>query len=685
MIPAGNLHHLTCLLCSCTVLALTSLPVTAQAPAYDDAGLGKAPQGPPAYQDHYIDNGTLRPDISTGDTSISDGSGLARALRVDGVVGVLTEDGPGPHTRMDQEGAIVSAQWDTMSYGAWSFDGAVGTALPPGYSNISGSGRPSFSLIERGMPFDDGWQSDNGLGDLNSPLIGLARAQPRFLLMSSPFQGLMTEWRGPSQLQIVAGGGEPGVFQGLAVPGFQTLGGSTATFGAAFSPAPQWALGAQAITSRDVNLDLGVLDGTAAGTRAPLFSSTTGYMTAAWQQGATHAQLNLVDGSVNGSNNGLGAWLDASTRQGFFTHSGGVFYIEPNLAWGSQLMASDIEGGYYRMNYQSRRWLFDAGIDEALSVSGRGANVTYLSGDTRYQVAHDTGVGAIANLSLSSGNTAYSLQGYVDAGNPLGSGRAQLGYAAASQESDLALSLQQTWDMPAATRLSSSISLDEVHTVAPFGLEQNSTIARLSIYGGGDFTTRLSVDGNIQWARAIRGDAAPSTSANLSLTWRISRSWSMLGTYYENRIGSWTQLVVNSPLTPPVPTQLPSAGARGFFLTVRWQEARGSHFAPLGGAPGMGAGRVSGVVYLDNNENGKLDAGETGVANITVILDGRYSVRTDANGRFDFPGVVAGHHIITVPPDNLPLPWSLGDISQREVNVSTRDSVELDFGAVRMR
>jgi hypothetical protein len=660
--------------------------VAAQPPSVDDADdAGGVSPGPPAYQDHYIANGTLRPDISLGETSVSDSSGLARAIRVDGVVGTLMQDGAAGNTQMHQEGAIVSAQWDTMSYGSWSFDGAAGTPLPPGYSNISGTGQPSFALIERGMPFDGNWQGDAGLGDLNSPLIGLARQQPRFLLVSSPFEGLATEWRGPSQLQLVAGGGEPGVFQGLALPGWQPLGGSTATAGAEWSPASGWGLGAQAIATRDANLNLGVLDGGVVGALPSTFSSSTGYMTAAWAQGSSHAQFNLVEGTVNSGSTSVGAWLDAGTTQGFFTHSGGLFYIQPNLAWGTQLMASDIEGGYYRMNYQSRRWLVDLGVDQALSVSGNSPNVTYLTGDTRYQLTHDSGIGGGANFSLSRGNTAYSLQGYLDNANSWGTGRAELDYASADLERDLSATLQQTWHTPQATRLSTSLSVDKVHTTAQFGFEQSSTIARVALYGGGDFTSRVSIDGNIQWAQALKGAAAPSTSANIALTWRISNSWSALASYYENRIGTWTQLVVNSPLTPPIPTQLPSGGTRGFFLTLRWQEARGMHFAPLGGLPGMGAGRITGVIYLDANENGKLDAGESGVANITVILDGRYSVRTDANGRFDFPGVVVGHHVLTVPPDNLPLPWALGPNARREVDVATRDTLQVDFGAVRIR
>ena len=101
--------------------------------------------------------------------------------------------------------------------------------------------------------------------------------------------------------------------------------------------------------------------------------------------------------------------------------------------------------------------------------------------------------------------------------------------------------------------------------------------------------------------------------------------------------------------------------------------------------PGSGSGRLSGVIYLDANENGRFDAGENGAPNVTVILDGRFSVRTDSNGRFDFTAVASGHHVITVQQDNVPLPWALVNSGRVEVDVSTRDRTEVAIGAQRMK
>ena len=80
-----------------------------------------------------------------------------------------------------------------------------------------------------------------------------------------------------------------------------------------------------------------------------------------------------------------------------------------------------------------------------------------------------------------------------------------------------------------------------------------------------------------------------------------------------------------------------------------------------------------------------MDAGETGAPNVQVVLDGRYSVQTDAAGRFDFPVVAAGRHVITVISDNLPLPWALANEGRTEVDVGTRDRTNVSIGAQRPR
>jgi hypothetical protein len=653
--------------------------------AFGLCGLGAAassavnPPAPPLYQDRYIGGGSLVPDISTGDDGTSGTEGLAHSLELDGVLSMLRSRGSGTDANVTENGVIARAQWETVAYGAWSLDASART----GGSNLGPSEQGQggvVSLRQRGMPFDGGWQADNALGDLNAPDISLARIQPRFYLPTAPIQGLATEWRGPSGLQVVAGGGVPGLYDGIEVPNFRTLNGSTATAGAEWSPASQWTVGGQLIEAHDVNLAVGpVIDG------ATLMSSATGLLCAAWTDRGEHVQLNLLDGGVSGKANSVGAWVDGSIAQGRFLQNAGLFRIDPNMTWGNQLISNDAQGGYYRLNYQSRQWLADVGIDEVRSVSGLGTNTTFVTGDTRYQMSRDWGIGGVANISRSDGGTGWSLEGYLDHSNAGGTGRAQADFAETPAGRDTTLTLNETWSTPIGFRLSTGASVERISGAVINDFQQDSTVLSIAAFGGGQFTGAFGVEGNVRWARAVQGQAAPGVFANVSLTWQLSRTWEILATYYDSRIGTWTPLTVVSPLTPPVAMPVPAVQERGIFLTFRYRRASGSHFAPLGGAPGAGSGEISGIVFLDANNNGHADAGEAGAPNVTVVLDGRFSMQTDAGGRFDFPVVATGHHIITVIPDNLPLPWALVNEGRAEVEVMTRDRTEIGIAAQRPR
>jgi hypothetical protein len=656
--------------------SVVSLPPPAQSWAASNI------PGTTLYQDKLIGDGSLAPDITNGgDVESSDTQGLARSLQVDAVASMLSARQSGSSTNEVESGFIARSQWETADYGAWSLD-ASARAGGSGLESEQGQGGV-LTLRQRGMPFDGGWVADNALGDINTPDINLARIQPRFYLPTAPMQGITTDWHGPDGLQLVAGAGVPGIFDGIEVPDFRTLGGTTATVGVQWSPASHWTVGGQLVEAHDVNLAVGqVLDGVIG--EVPT-SSTTGLVSAAWADRGEHLQFNLLDGQVSGKPDAVGAWVDGSITQGRVQQSAGLFRIDPNMNWGNQVIADDMQGGYYRFDYQSRQWMTDVGIDEARSVSGQGANTTFLTGDARYQVSRDWGVGGVADASRSDGGNSWSLGGYLDHLNGWGTNRTQGDFAKTPTGQDSTLTLSQTWTMPVGTRLSTSAYVERVNGAVINGLLQDSTLLGVAAFGGGQFTPKLGAEGNVNWASAIQGRAAPGVSANVSLTYRISQNWQILATYYDSRTGSWTPLTVESPLSQPVPTAVPSMEEKGIFLTIRYKREAGLHFAPLGGGPGAGSGELNGIVYLDANNNGQPDAGEAGAPNVTVVLDGRYSVQTDANGRFEFPVVVTGHHVVQVISDNLPLPWNLAGGGRVEVEVKTRDHTEISIGAQRLR
>ncbi|MBE0587749.1 MAG: hypothetical protein IH617_06870, partial [Hydrogenophaga sp.] len=120
-----------------------------------------------------------------------------------------------------------------------------------------------------------------------------------------------------------------------------------------------------------------------------------------------------------------------------------------------------------------------------------------------------------------------------------------------------------------------------------------------------------------------------------------------------------------------------------FYAVLRYELQAGSRSVPLGGRPSEGGGRIAGVVYFDANRSGTQEASETGAPGVTVYLDNRYAVRTDAQGRFEFPFVASGPRTVSVRNETLPLPWSVVDEGQAKVDVRLRETTQLSLPVQR--
>jgi hypothetical protein len=168
----------------------------------------------------------------------------------------------------------------------------------------------------------------------------------------------------------------------------------------------------------------------------------------------------------------------------------------------------------------------------------------------------------------------------------------------------------------------------------------------------------------------------------LGASWRIDTRWSLDANLNRSQ-GRSLSAVSLDPLALPLPLVVGNSD-RSFYAVLHYELQAGSRDTPLGGSAADGGGRVEGVVYFDANKSGTQEASELGVPNVTVFLDNRFGVRTDAQGRFEFPFVASGARTVIVRSDTLPLPWgSLGD-GQTRVDVRLRDTSRLSIPVQRL-
>jgi len=635
---------------------------------------------PVAYEDRLIDGGNLPVELDVDHTAGRSAAGWPRAMYAEAVASRVGRD----DASTNEAGVRFGGMLDTPDFGAFTVDATV---------RITGSeGEESgnmITLMQRGMPVSAEWSMNSTVGVAFSPMGDLARSQARFFVPAIQMSGTSVEWRRMGQVQAFASYGEPAVYSGVYIPTVESLGGRQAGAGLQLNFNDHWSIAAQAVDVSNVPIGLDKA--------SPRISSRSWFGAVASEAGGARVQLNVAGSSIEQSDAAAGAWLDATLQRGRNSHSLGGFYLEPKLAWGNQQLASDAAGGYYRTAYRSQRWTLDGGLDYVSSVSGDSGDVIFGTGYARYQHSMRLGYGGGTSVrqnlsdpdSTGSGpsigmddsrSTAWSAFGFVDASNRWGIGRGQLDYARDSERDSKQFSLDQTWNTRVGQRLSTTI----LYGRTDFGSRTENS-AGLAVFGGGSFGRNFSIDANARWNQAFGGADSDDLFANLALNWGFALGWVVSASYYQSRSDGRFPLTVESPVGIDPTYERVDRSDSGLYLRVRYDWRAGLPTAPLGGRPGVGSGRIAGVLFLDENDNGRLDASEAGAANVVVLMNGRFAVRTDASGRFEFPAVVAGNHSLSVVPDNLPLAWNVPAEARFDVRVGVRGQTQVELPAKRQR
>ena len=604
---------------------------------------------------------------------------------------------PVGNTRTDTQGMQIDAYIETPNFGVLSLH-----ALALGGNGTTGL--TSWSLRQTGMPFDGGWRADNALGTTNLLVPELARRNSRLALPTPQVLGGSTTWRNENLHGLVLGAsaGEPGRFEGFPQSRIVGLGGQVQSIFAEVRE-NEWTVAATVAQGTNILPDVAPQTGDGATRISPrgFYASVANNVPRqnGVQSGATEWQLSAIGSSISGEH-ATGTWADAVWRDGATTQRASVFRFTKGLTWIDRPLASDLQGASYRYDYHTMRWDFSADVESFASISGQSPSGWFASTSGRHRLSTQVSVGG-GFAVRTFGVTSNSGFGYVQWLNTLGSSRLQVD-ASSTQggQRAQALTLDHSVYAENGMSLSTSLSIERLQPNVAATLDtsggsggsvtSNTRAVAVGVNGRIVLANNLSLQGSLR-ARDARGSSSGSSGSesgttlatNISLDWQINRDWSLGASVYENRGVLVDTIAVQSPLvTPEIIRTRPND--RGLFLTLRYGSHAGSTSAPLGGFPGSGSGRLEGSVYLDANGNGQRDGNESGAANILIMLDGKYSTRTNAYGGFEFPSVVSGPHVLAVFQDDLPLPWSVD--AERKINapVSTRDVTRVDIGAKRM-
>lgn len=598
--------------------------------------------------------------------------------------------------RGSSQGISLSGYLDTPDYGALSLSAALnrtrfgeGPGLQRGSSHL-------WRIDQAGMPLDGGWLANHSVGDLSSLQVPMARGFGRIGLPSSPIEGATAQYsRGP-ETQINASLGRPGVYSGLGINGFDAARGRLAFAGA------QTGLG-NLLSGSSVAFQVADASGIADGSDPLARQSSRGFWGAfRWQgrspwadslapgsgpvalrEGGMEVQANVMSSRSDraatsgapSTGQNTGAWIDARWRDTWLTHSLGVFYLPPELRWGSYNAVSDLRGAYWRGDITTRRWQLNASAEWTDSVEGPSRAASYANVSGRYRVdTRNTALGTFAlRRGISPGESAqlgWELQS--------GWGQTQLrgDVLRTLARRSLRLGVDHSFNVSESSSLAVSLAVDRT---TDGGFRANTF--SWGLLGNVRPWSTVTLDANVRGARTA---GAQQLNGNIGVGWAMHPNWTLLAQLSSSRGEDPESFALISALTQAAADVVPPRfSSTRFQMTLRYEDRAGRAIAPIGGAPGSGAGAVTGFVYFDTNNNNRREASEAGVPDVAIRLNGRFITRTDNQGRYEFAAVVAGMHRLEIVADNVPLPWSPVQREPQPIEVLVRGTAAIDFALRR--
>ncbi len=666
---------------------------------------------PPAYEDRVMDASDL-PALAPADTAGQD-DGPLRSWFTETRVTTGRSDS-GVVLRMSTElGQRFGYRQQTASHGEFVIEADLRSGQGQSAFGAGTLGLPPASSGERitvrnlGFPVTPRVFLDSALGDIGSEVTDALARTYRLSLGNSVVRGGSVRLSAPS-LDVRVGTGERGLLAGGPYPGFRRTQGTVSWLGATRRLGERDVVGVQ--VSHGTDLPEITANGTL-GTGSVQVSSAA----AAWGSTLTlgpgrdlrgrvigiHSQ---TQGGSAGATSASAVVGEATLRTGGQRHEFGAYAAQPGLRFGDVSLLLADRGAYWRLDATQPRLSWGAGLDTdrqdprpgvpAIARTTASANGSWRLG--RHDAVGASGTwsrstfdgladGSGALLTTVSRNSSASVFWQTRIG---GMGRSTFRYAV-RRNLLIAANLQPAsgeellWEQEWMTNLRETQRTEFGTTV---GVARDRSTATESVQPTAGVQFRLwpdadwSVTGTLRYtARNSNVSVTRGWAGSVDTDYMLGNGWRLGGQLVLNQV---SLTVPQSVFAAPIATRTNDAYAS---LYLRWEATRGSPPAAQGAPTGLaGTGAVEGVVFFDANRDGERQVSESGVADVEVLLDGRYRVRTDREGRFSFPLVGTGQHQLALVPETVPLPWGQGTDEPQAIEVPLRGVATTRIPVVRV-
>lgn len=533
----------------------------------------------------------------------------------------------------------LDAYRQTRNYGDWTMDARLRQTPRINYAHAHKE-TAEITLQQHNMLLDEKWSMENTLGTVRSHQNALFGQAHQASLPSLGYTGVASRASdGKTELRLMAGRKDKQRAENSNTPHGQVLGAS-----AVHQWDATWTIGAQ-------------------GWHAEHSDGRQRQELALIAQHQDPAGIWESQAQVLQNNHATGIWLGTTHKGQRTQHRAGLYHLGSGLTWMGEDVADDQSGLHWDMSHSQPRYSSYSSAHLQQRRHGqdkRATNELRLTQTLSHQYNRQTRIGGRIGHNRSSGgraNEQYHASVYIDRHWRNGQySRLQL---AANQDHLPTAHANQT---ATTTR---SAELDYTHA---WQLNANDDLTwQINVRrenNNGEHRTIQQTGFN--WQHQLDADN------NLGLDFSVNRSNGISGTITQRNARLFSQHHLNRHWTLQASLQQSHDDAgkrdRNATLALSYQD----HWGKALGKGDIRSGTIRGVVFFDENSDGRQQPLEKRAVNIEVLLDGRTAVRTDQNGEFEFRPVGVGSHRLSVGLGSIPLPWEVAQSFNPEVQVSLR-------------